>query len=101
MGRKTKEARVRAVVRGFVQGVGYRQKAQELAVKLGLDGRVRHAGDGVMEVEAEGPREKLEVLVEWLHYGPPVAHVDTVEAKWSTAKGGFRGFAIGKDGSRR
>lgn len=100
MAKRPKEVRVRAVVRGFVQGVSFRLKAQELAVHLGLMGTVRHAGDGVMEVEAEGPREKLAILVEWLHYGPPVAHVDAVEAKWGAAKGGFRGFAIAKDRSR-
>jgi len=97
---RSRKVRLRAVVRGFVQGVSYRLKTQELAVQLGLAGKVRDAGSGVVVVEAEGPREKLEILLEWLHCGPPVAHVDAVEASWGAAKGGFRGFAIGKDRSR-
>lgn len=101
MKRSSGKVRLRAVVRGFVQGVGYRLKTRELAVQLGLTGMVRNAGSGVVEVVAEGPREKLEILLGWLYIGPPVSHVDAIKASWGAPKGGFRGFGIasGRTGS--
>lgn len=55
--------RVRAIVEGHVQGVGFRYFTMDQARRLGLSGWVRNLPDGSVEAEAEGPREDL--LVFW------------------------------------
>ncbi len=62
-------SRLRAIVRGQVQGVGFRMWAQRRARMLGISGYVRNLADGSVEVVGEGPRETLEqflaVLASW------------------------------------
>ena len=47
--------RKRAIVRGVVQGVGFRYYALHEATRLGLAGYVRNREDGAVEIELEGP----------------------------------------------
>ncbi len=86
--------RVRAVVRGRVQGVGYRYAAQERALGLGLAGYVRNRWDGTVEVVAEGARDRLDLFVRWLHRGPRLAQVTEVELTWEPPTGGFDTFEV-------
>ena len=74
--------RVRAVVRGRVQGVGYRASTQHEGARLGLAGWVRNLPDGSVELEAEGPRAALEALLAWCAVGPLGARVVGVEPRW-------------------
>jgi len=69
----------RARVTGRVQGVGFRYSAVREALRLGLRGWVRNAGDGSVEVEAEGASPALEDFLAWLRRGPPGAYVVDVE----------------------
>ncbi len=70
---------VRLRVRGVVQGVGFRPTVWRIARELGLVGRVRNEGDGVV-VEAAGPAPALSALVERLRReAPPLARVEAVE----------------------
>jgi len=69
----------RARVSGRVQGVGFRLSAVREARRLGLRGWVRNADDGSVEVEAEGPPERLDAYLAWLQHGPPGAFVSDVE----------------------
>lgn len=71
--------RTRAIVRGMVQGVGFRANTRAEAMRLGLTGFVRNRLDGSVEVEAEGPDAAVAELVRWLHTGPPWAEVSSVE----------------------
>jgi len=80
-------ARLHAVVRGHVQGVGFRYTTQAEAKKLGLGGWVRNLHDGSVEVDAEGDRPQLELFLAFLHRGPLGAHVAAVEAEWAAAQG--------------
>lgn len=77
-----KSRRVRAIVKGRVQGVAFRAYTQEHANRLGLGGWVRNRPDGTVEVEAEGDEERLRALIEWLWKGPPAARVDGVQVEW-------------------
>ena len=77
--------RVRAVVRGRVQGVGFRASTQDEGERLGLSGWVRNLPDGSVELEAEGPRALLEALLAWCAVGPPGARVVGVEPHWLAA----------------
>jgi acylphosphatase len=78
MAAKSKTAR-RWLVRGRVQGVGYRYFAQHAAVGLGLTGYVRNLDDGRVEVYAVGPVDRLNELAGMLHRGPRWADVRGVE----------------------
>jgi DNA ligase D-like protein (predicted 3'-phosphoesterase) len=84
---------VRAVVRGEVQGIGYRDAALRRAQRLGVMGWVRNAQDGSVLVHAEGPEQAVEELVAFLREGPPAARVTDVEVE-SVKVEGHEQFAI-------
>ena len=86
--------RLHAVVRGDVQGVGFRYFVQRRAQQLGLKGWVRNNDDGSVELVAEGERERLEQLKLALQEGPRMARVDRVDTRWSAATGNLRGFEL-------
>lgn len=64
-----------AVVRGRVQGVGYRDATLRHAREGGVTGWVRNGGDGRVLVHAEGPKDAVEELIVFLNEGPPGARV--------------------------
>jgi DNA ligase D-like protein (predicted 3'-phosphoesterase) len=84
---------VRAVLRGDVQGVGFREAAQRRAHQLGVLGWVRNGEGGEVLVHAEGPEEAVEELLAFLREGPPGARVGAVEAEQVKAEG-HEQFAI-------
>jgi acylphosphatase len=88
------KARLRAVVRGWVQGVGYRDFASREAMRLGLKGYVRNSSDGSVEIEAEGERSDLERFLDILRAGPPFAEVREVEAVWDSYQGEFKDWDL-------
>lgn len=69
----------RFVVRGRVQGVGFRWFVWRQAERLGLRGTARNQPDGSVEVLAEGSAEVLDQLQRVLERGPTAAQVDHVE----------------------
>ena len=87
-------SRVRAVVRGIVQGVGFRFFVRRQAASLGLSGYVRNQHDGSVEVVAEGDRRSLDHLLRALERGPSGAEVDDVQTEWGAGSGTFSGFQI-------
>ncbi len=74
----TGAAAVRAVVRGDVQGVGYRDATRRLAQRLGVMGWVRNGDEGSVLVHAEGPGPAVDELVAFLREGPPAARIAEV-----------------------
>ena len=67
------------LVYGRVQGVFFRQSAQEQARRLGVSGYARNNPDGTAIIEAEGSAAALNALEVWCRKGPPAAHVTQVE----------------------
>ena len=86
--------RLDAVVRGRVQGVGFRAFTRRHARRLGLSGHVQNEPDGSVTVAAEGPDRALRELVRALHDGPPAARVDDVVMHWGDAEGAAGGFVV-------
>jgi DNA ligase D-like protein (predicted 3'-phosphoesterase) len=86
-------AAVRAVVRGGVQAVGYRDATVRQARRLGVMGWVRNEEDGSVLVHAEGPEPAVEELLEFLREGPPAARVAEVAVEPVKAEG-HEQFAI-------
>ena len=68
----------RYLVRGRVQGVGFRYFTQAAAVHAGLSGWVRNNPDGTVEIAAAGEVDALERLEQQIRHGPPGARVDQV-----------------------
>ena len=86
--------RLHAVVRGRVQGVGFRYTMLRRALSLGLVGWVANRHDGSVEVVAEGQRTALDTFLDFLHIGPPAADVREVDLQWTTASGEFKTFGV-------
>jgi acylphosphatase len=70
-----------AVVRGRVQGVGFRYSALNKARSLGLKGWVRNEADSSVSLRFEGNETDCEDFLEWLAVGPPSASVSSVEKR--------------------
>ncbi len=79
-----------AVVRGVVQGVGFRWYAKERARELGLAGWVQNLPDGGVEVWAEGAAKAVEEFLGWLRHGPPAARVESVDLSDESPTGSVR-----------
>lgn len=69
------------IVRGRVQGVGYRLWMQDLALEHGVEGWVRNRRDGAVEAVFAGPAEAIEQIVAACRRGPPAAGVGGVEER--------------------
>ena len=87
------EAR-RFIVRGRVQGVGFRWFVEREAHILGIAGWVRNNHDGSVEVLAQGTRDQLSGLHSRLREGPRAARVDEVEVSEASAAAGMNSFRI-------
>jgi acylphosphatase len=93
-GDRNPDARLEAVVRGRVQGVGFRVHVRRAARDLGLTGWVANEPAGRVRCVAEGPVETLERLLEVLRTGPPGAAVQDVQVTWQPATGEFDAFGV-------
>lgn len=86
--------RITAMIHGHVQGVYFRDYTEQEATRLGVTGWVANQADGTVKVVAEGPEAALTQLVDWLHTGAPLSHVEWVDVEWSTATCEFTRFRI-------
>ena len=92
--------RLDALVSGRVQGVGFRYFVLREASALELHGWVANTSDGAVRCVVEGPRDRLERLLERLRVGPAAAVVHGVREAWMPASGAFRSFAV-RSGAHR
>ena len=90
--------RLQAIVRGRVQGVGYRYFVLREASALGLDGWVMNLGDGSVRCAAEGPDPALQALLARLRIGPAGAHVRDLDVAWRPVAGEAPGFRVRSGG---
>lgn len=86
--------RLEAVVRGMVQGVGFRWFVVRAADRFGLTGWVANDADGSLRVVAEGPAPGIGRLLELLQEGPSGALVERVDEERSAPTGEFARFEI-------
>jgi len=84
-------ARATILVRGAVQGVGYRAFVRRHALDLGLAGHAENLADGRVEVVVEGERREIEHALIALRRGPAHADVLGIDVAWSEPVG-LRGF---------
>lgn len=67
------------VIRGRVQGVGFRWWTRQTAEALGVVGTVQNLPDGTVRVVARAADETMRQFADKLHDGPPFSRVDAVE----------------------
>jgi acylphosphatase len=84
----------RFLVRGRVQGVGFRWFVEREAHILQIAGWVRNNADGSVEVLAIGTRDQLTGLRSRLQEGPRAARVDNVEESETEPVKGLNSFQV-------
>jgi acylphosphatase len=84
----------RFIVKGDVQGVGFRWFTLRAARRLGVAGTVRNLPDGTVEAIAEGSADAIDSFRRELERGPSHAQVTSVEATELPATGRYREFDV-------
>ena len=85
--------RRRVVVRGYVQGVFFRDSVRRLAQQRGVGGWVANRADGAVEAVFEGDPDAVERLVDFCRTGPRGAQVDSVDVAEEEPEG-LSGFNV-------
>jgi acylphosphatase len=74
------------VIRGRVQGIGFRAWTEYTALERGLQGWVRNRRDGSVEALFVGPPDAVAVMIAACHQGPRGSRVDAVDQRDGTAE---------------
>ena len=85
------------IVKGQVQGVGFRVAAKAVADQLGVKGIIRNQRDGSVALEAEGDSTMLDMFLDFCNEGSDIAHVSSVDVKDGEMKN-YRNFEVLKRG---
>lgn len=85
---------VTAIVRGRVQGVGYRFFAERWANQLGVTGYAKNLWNGDVEVVGQTDKATLETFITKLREGPRAAIVNDIEVTWEQATDFYPNFDI-------
>ncbi|MEX2117055.1 MAG: acylphosphatase [Bacteroidota bacterium] len=88
------QTRAVIIVRGLVQGVGFRYYIRRAASSTGLSGCAENLVNGDVRIIAEGERGLIEDLVKSARIGPRGSHVAGVTVEWEQPKNDFQGFEI-------
>ena len=83
----------RIVVRGRVQGVGFRYVMVDVAEREGVAGWVRNRRDGTVEAFVQGEPAAVDRIVAWCRRGPPGARVESLEASAAEVDPAHAGFS--------
>ncbi len=73
----------RVVIRGRVQGVGYRDWMLREATRLGVQGWVRNRSDGAVEALVDGEEAAVQALLMLCRRGPMLARVDEITEEFA------------------
>jgi acylphosphatase len=87
-------AGARIIIKGYVQGVGFRYFVERKAGQYGLNGYVGNRGDGSVEVVCEGERGMVEEFIKDLKVGPSLAEVTDISVDWYQKPEGYKSFQI-------
>ena len=69
---------IKGLVRGVVQGVGFRDYVRRNAIELGIKGSAKNLPDGRVQVIFDGQRGKINELQYLVINGPPTASVSAI-----------------------
>lgn len=76
---------LQVLIRGRVQGVGFRAWTEVTALELGIEGWVRNCRDGSVEALFAGTEEVVLTMVELCRQGPPGASVEAIDQREATS----------------
>lgn len=79
-------------VYGLVQGVFFRYTTRKVARRLGLTGYVKNMPDDSVYIEAEGPEDKLNELLDFAKKGPKHAQVEKTDYEFKDPQNKFKNF---------
>ncbi len=82
------------IVSGIVQGVGFRYFVYNRATRLGLKGCVKNLYNNDVEIEVEGERTLIEVLIKEVKVGPRFAQVTNLKINWKKVENFYKHFEI-------
>lgn len=91
---KSEEKRARIVVRGDVQGVGFRYYVMQKAQEMRLKGYVQNLPNGEVEAVVEGDKLFIDDIYRAMQRGPTKAKVNDHAIHWLDPKNDFRTFMI-------
>jgi acylphosphatase len=83
-----------AIVKGRVQGVGFRGTTQHHARRLQLTGTVKNLPDGTVEIYALGTHEQIQELFEALRNDPGMGRVEGISLDETPPRKEFEDFQI-------
>ncbi len=86
--------RIRLIISGRVQGVGFRMFVQRAARQHRVTGFTRNVSGGTVEVEAQGSRESVKTFQLEVSMGPVHSKVEKVERSSMELQSGEEGFNI-------
>jgi len=89
-----KNVRVRVLVGGLVQGVGFRHATKTRADRFAVRGFIKNLTGGKVEALFEGESGAVERMIEYCKVGPFGAHVKEVELRWEEYKGDIKDFRV-------
>ncbi|MDW8048747.1 MAG: carbamoyltransferase HypF [Nitrososphaerota archaeon] len=81
-GKGCRNLRLKVIISGIVQGVGFRPFVYRIAIKHGLTGYVRNRGDAMVEILLEGREESInKFLKDVIEKKPPIAQIHKIEKR--------------------
>lgn len=86
---------IEVIVRGRVQGVGFRAFTRRNAMLLGLRGTVSNLPDGTVKAYIEGNKSRVQQMIHLLKEGPSLARVERVDVFSTRPLGQYRTFEVG------
>jgi acylphosphatase len=88
------KTRATIIIKGRIQGIGFRAFARAKAVPLLVRGYARNLPGGDVEVVAEGSKANLEKFLAELQEGPALATIEDLNIAWGEYTGEFTDFEI-------
>ncbi len=86
--------RADVIIRGDVQGVGYRYFVRKVAWKNKITGYVENIEDGTVKIICEGNENDIKNFLKLIHIKKPPIVVEGIDFEFSRASGEFKGFRI-------
>lgn len=84
----------RIIVRGRVQGVGFRYFVQHVGNRVGVVGDVKNCPDGTVEIVVQGSDKKIAEFIKQVETGPALARVDGMDVANVPVQDGYSTFSI-------
>jgi len=85
---------IEILVSGRVQGVNFRNYVYRKALQLSLNGYVRNLYDGRVEILAQGERDDIEALIDFVRSSPGLSFVTDLDINWREPSKKFDNFRI-------